>query len=164
MNVSYCFFLYASALIISLFIFIDVFFIFSFYLHSTMTSKLAPLSTSLIIQRRPLTNVALDNKIRAILSQFHPYERYFAIALHENTFDRIYTYIKPINSMRDEYLKSKLPFSIINSSMMIKDKTKIDDFSLLNKQTVEYIYTHEKVTEWLKHLNYNHKNKEINII
>jgi hypothetical protein len=35
---------------------------------------------------------------------------------------------------------------------MIKDTTKIDHFSLINKQTDEYIYTYKKVTQWLEDL------------
>jgi hypothetical protein len=129
-----------------------------------MTSKFAQTSTSLIIQRRPLTNIALDNKIRAMLSQFHPRERHFALVSHNNTFNQIYTYTEPINSIRKEYLETKLSSPVINSSMMIQNKNKIDEFSLINKQTDEYIYTFKKVTEWLEHLNHGDKEKEKNLI
>jgi hypothetical protein len=102
-----------------------------------MSSKLAQSSPSSIEQRRPLTKLALDNKIRAMLSQFHPRER---------------------NPIRREYLKSKL------SSLMINDRIKIHEFSLMNKQTDEYISIDKKVTQWLEYLNDDSETKEINTI
>jgi hypothetical protein len=42
---------------------------------------------------------------------------------------------------------------------MMEDRIKIDNFSLMNKQTDEYIYTYKKVTEWLEHLDYNRNKK-----
>jgi hypothetical protein len=99
-----------------------------------MTSKLAQISTSLFVQRRPLTNIALDNKIRAMLSQLHPHERHFASISHKNS------YIRSINSIEKECLKSKL------SSMM-------------NKQSDEYIYTFKKVTKWLEDFDHGCKKK-----
>lgn len=102
-----------------------------------MSSKLAQLSSSSIEQRRPLTKLALDNKIRAMLSQFHPRER---------------------NPIRREYLKSKLSF------MMMNEKIKIHDLSLMNKQTDEYISIDKKVTEWLEYLTDDSETKEINTI
>jgi hypothetical protein len=118
-----------------------------------MTSKFTQLSTLLILQHRPLTKIALDNKIRAMISQFHPHERYFVYAIHENTLDRICSDINPTNPIRKEYLKSRFSFPIIKSSIMMKDRIKIDDFSLMNKRTDEYIYTYKKVTQWLEHVN-----------
>jgi hypothetical protein len=126
-----------------------------------MTCKLIQSSTSLILQHRPLTKIALDNKIRAMISQFHPYERHFALASRENTLDRVYTDINPI---RKEYFKSKRSFPIIKSSIMMKDPIKTDDFSFMNKQIDEYMNTYKKVTEWLEHHNHDCKTKEINII
>jgi len=111
-----------------------------------MSSKLAQLSPSSIEQRRPLTKLALDNKIRAMLSQFHPRERHFAL---DNIFNGNSTYIEAINPMRREYLNSKLSFMVIN------DKIKIHDLSLMNKQTDEYISIDKKVTKWLEYLNDN---------
>jgi uncharacterized membrane protein len=118
-----------------------------------MTSEFTQLSTLLILQNRPLTKIALDNKIRAMISQFHPRERYFTYVIHENTLGRISSDINPINPIRKEYLKSKLSFPIIKSSIMMKEQIKIDDFSLMNKRTDEYIYTYKKVTRWLEHAN-----------
>jgi len=120
-----------------------------------MSSKLAQLSPSSIEQRRPLTKLALDNKIRAMLSQFHPRERHFALG---NIFNENSTYIEAINPIRREYLKSKLSF------MMINDEIKIQDLPLINKQTDEYISIDKKVTEWLQYLNDDSETKEIDTI
>ncbi len=130
-------------------------FLFFLFSHSKMISKLPQFSPSFVLQHRPLTKLTLDNKIRAMISQFHPHERYFILVSHENTLDRIYT----INSIRKECFKFKLPFHFIKSSIMMEDRIKIDNFSLMNKQTDEYIYTYKKVTEWLEHLDYNRNKK-----
>lgn len=54
-------------------------------------------SSSFIAQHRPLTKIALENKIRAIISQIHPRERRFAYE----------TILRPIERMiTNEYLSS----------------------------------------------------------
>ncbi len=117
---------------------------FFFYLLSIMTTKLTQISTTFIVQHRPLTKIALDNKIRAMISQFNPCERQFVLMAHEDTLDRIYT----INSIRTHSLKSKF----LLTPFIVKDTTKIDHFSLMKKQTNGYIYIYTKVTQWLEHL------------
>jgi hypothetical protein len=109
-----------------------------------MSTKVTQISTTFIVRNRPLTRIALDNKIRAMMSQFHPCERQFVLIAHENTLDRNYT----INSIRNHYLQTKISFT----PFVIKDTTKIDHFSLINKQTDEYIYTYKKVIQWLEDL------------
>ncbi|CAF1422588.1 unnamed protein product [Adineta steineri] len=117
-----------------------------------MTSKLIQLSTSSsVVQRRPLTNLALDNKIRAMLSQFHSRE-------YHVTLDGMYTYSKRIKLYPKKDLESKLTYPISNSSIMINDQIKIDEFFSMNKQINEHqIYSYQKVTEWLEYLNYETK-------
>lgn len=54
-------------------------------------------SSTFIGQHRPLTKIALENKIRAIISQIHPRQRRFAYE----------TIVHPIERMMtDEYLSS----------------------------------------------------------
>lgn len=43
------------------------------------------ISPALIVQHRPLTRTALDNKIRAIISQLHPRQRRLASIAYENS-------------------------------------------------------------------------------
>ena len=117
-----------------------------------MTSRLIQIPTSFIVRHRPLTKIALDNKIRAMISQFHPHERYFALLVHENTRD----------SMRTDGRKSNVSFSMTESSVMRKNKTKTGHFPWMNQRTNEYISPHEKVTQWLEHLDYNRQRKAIN--
>ena len=124
--------------------------LFSFrFFHSLMTSRL---TTSFIVHHRSLTKIALGNKIRAMISQFLPHERYFVLLVHENTRD----------SMAIDYLKSNCSFSMSKSSMIRKEKRKIGHFPWMNKRIDKCIYPHQKVTQWLEHLDYNPQRKIIN--
>ena len=99
-----------------------------------MSGKLSQISTSF----RPITRIALENKIRAMISQFHPREKQFVLLAHENT----------LNSIGNYYLQTELPFV----TLTVKNTTKTDQFSLVNKQSNEYIYTYKKVIQWLEDL------------
>jgi hypothetical protein len=128
-----------------------------------MTLKLVQLPASLFVQRRPLTNIALDNKIRAMLSQFRPYERRLTTVSYDDRRSRVLVYIEPLNSIREECLKSELSSltkPVRHSSMMMIDKKKIDDYALINTQTDECNCTYRKVTEWLEHLDYDCKKRK----
>ena len=119
-----------------------------------MAFKLTQLPTSSVVQHRPLTELALDNKIRAMLSQFHPRERRFALLSLNNTLGRIYTYNESITPSSEEYSKPELLFSMINSPMM-EEMITIDEFSLMSKPTDEYVDSYKKVTEWLGYFNHD---------
>ena len=109
-------------------------------------------STSLIVRNRPLTRIALGNKIRAMMSQFHPRERQFVLIAHENTLDRVYRN----NSMCNDYLQRKV--SLI--SMVEKQTRKVDQISLITTNTDGFIYIYKKVTEWLEDLDYDLRKKK----
>jgi hypothetical protein len=83
-----------------------------------------------------------------MISQFHPCVRQFVRIAHENT----------VNSVGNHYLQTELPFV----PFMVKDTRKISQFSLVNKQSNEYIYTYKKVTQWLEDLDCDLQRKKIN--
>ena len=137
---------YQSALLRSLFIFLCTNVVSSFF-RSLLSMMNAP-STSLIGRNRPLTRIALDNKIRAMMSQFHPRERQFVLIAHENALER-------------SYPNHSLPSKISLISVVGKQTRRVDQVSLVTTNTDEFIYTYKKVTQWLEDLDYDLQKKNI---
>jgi len=108
---------------------------FLFSIIEVMSFKFLSISKSVFIHHRPLTQLALDNKIRAIISQFHPYERQFIRITHENS--------------------ECLP----NSSILTNEKSNLSLLSLKSDSNCQMICNSKKVAQWLEDVDDNYNGK-----